>query len=236
LLLGALVSPAVARAQSEELRRAIATRAELEALAATASGADAEAIRERLRVGDFQVGDRIIVTITRPDSTRLDTLTLRAGREVEIPGLLRTSMHGVLRSEAEAHLAREVARMVREPKVEARTLVRISVLGEVARPGFYWMTTDALVSDVIMNAGGPTAGADPSRTVIRRGKEELWDRGDVATALQKGFTLDQLMVRPGDEIVVGRKSVRDSESTLRIVGTVLGLIASVTTLVILASR
>ena len=226
VLLGVLAAPATAHAQSDDLKRAVATRAELEALAASASGADAEAIRERLRVGDFQVGDRIIVTITRPDSMRQDTLTVRTGHEVEVPGLLKTSMLGVLRSEAEAHLAREVARVVREPQVEARTLVRVAVLGEVSRPGFYWMTTDALVSDVIMNAGGPTATADPSRTVIRRGKDELWDRGDVAAALQKGYTLDQLMVRPGDEIVVGKRVDRSTESTLRWVATLSGVLIS----------
>ena len=230
------LAPSLLSAQSVELRRAMASRAELETLAASATGPDAESIRTRLRDGDFQVGDRIVLSVVRPDSSRIDTLSVRTDREVALPGLFTTSLRGVLRSELQPHLEREVARVIREPRVTARSLVRIAVLGEVARPGFYWMTADALVSDAIMTAGGPTATADPAKSVIRRGTEELWDRSDVSEALRAGLTLDQLMVRAGDEVFIGRKSVRDGESTLRIMSTVIGLVVSVIGVVILASR
>ena len=232
----AATMPVAAAAQSAELKRATASRAELEALAASASASEAEAIRTRLRDGDFQVGDRVVLVVTRPDSTRTDTLAVREGRALELPGLFTASLQGVLRSELQPRLASEVARVIREPRVQARTLVRVAVLGEVARPGFYWMTADALVSDAIMTAGGPTSLSDPAKSVIRRGTEELWDRSDVAEAIRAGLTLDQLMVRAGDELVIGRKSVRDSESTLRVVTTVVGLIVSVIGVVVLASR
>lgn len=235
IVLGALV-PSLAHAQSAELRQATATRAELETLANSLSGAEADAIRQRLRDGDFQVGDRVIVTIARPDSTSTDTLTVREGREIGIPPLFATSLQGVLRSELQSHLQREVTRIIRDPRVEARTLVRVSMLGEVARPGYYWMTADALVSDAIMTAGGPTSVADPSKSVIRRGTEELWDRADVAEALRAGLTLDQLRVRAGDEIVVGKKSSRASESNLRVITTVVSLVVSVAGIVALSSR
>ena len=236
LVLALLLSPGAASAQSAALKRATATRGELEALAAQASGDEAAAIRARLAEGDFRIGDRVVLTITRSDSTRTDTLTVREGQALEVPGLLVTSLRGVLRSELEALLAREVERVVREPKVQARTLVRLAVLGEVGRPGFYWMTTDALVSDVIMTAGGPTPGADPSRSVIKRGTEELWDREDVAEALRAGLTLDHLRLSAGDEVVVGKKRQGTSENTMRYVSTVSGVIVSIAGLIVLLSR
>jgi protein involved in polysaccharide export with SLBB domain len=233
---GLLLLPGAASAQSAALKRATATRAELETLAASATGDEAAAIRTRLTEGDFRIGDRVVLTMTRVDTTRTDTLTVREGQSVEVPGLFVASLRGVLRSELEALLAREAERVVREPKVKARTLVRLSVLGEVGQPGFYWMTTDALMSDVIMNAGGPTPAADPSRTVIKRGTEELWDRKDVAEALRAGLTLDHLRLSAGDEVVVGKKRQGSGENTMRYVSTVSGVIVSIAGLIVLLSR
>jgi protein involved in polysaccharide export with SLBB domain len=86
------------------------------------------------------------------------------------------------------------------------------------------------VSDAIMSAGGPTPRADMPKTVIRRRSRELLSKRAVRDAMVAGFTLDQLGVNPGDEIVVSTKSERNWMSMLQIAtlitGAVLGVRAS----------
>lgn len=191
-------------------------------------GAAARAIAERLRAGDFQPGDRILVTITG-DQVRSDTLTVRAGRTLELPGLTEVSLVGVLRSELRAHLDSAVARFLKDARVEATPLVRLAITGEVMRPGFYSFPSDAALSDAIMAAGGLASTAELSRSMIRRDGRLLQDPEEVRTLLARGATLYQAGIRPGDELVIGRR--RDGPSQAMILAWVTAL-SGVTALVL----
>lgn len=197
-----------------------ATRAELESLAvdaerAIASGslsADAKSakqatafvLRQRLREGDFQAGDRISLVLDGAVKFR-DTVLVRSGRTILLPDLPEISLAGVLRSELQSYLTREIGRYIRNPDVESRPLVRLTVSGGVGRPGFYSVPADALLSDLVMTAGGPSARVDFGKSSIRRGAEVLWNGQSVETALNDGMTVDALLLRSGDEIVIGEK-------------------------------
>jgi len=204
----------VANSTRPELE-AIATRLEQDAAAPNLTKevresrlAEVQAIRQRLVDGDFSVGDRIVVTI-QGDSARADTLVVRAGRRLVFRSLPEVSLEGVLRSELKAHLTQHVAKFVRNPQLVVTPLVRISVLGEVIRPGYYPISGDLLLSDAIMAAGGPNQTADLARTVVRRSGRELLSDKAVRTAVQAGRTIDQLDLREGDEIVVGKHPQRN---------------------------
>jgi hypothetical protein len=67
------------------------------------------------------------------------------------------------------------------------------------------LPADALLSDAVMIAGGPSGQADLAKSTVRRGNERLLRDRDVSTALSDGITLDQLDIRSGDEIVIGEK-------------------------------
>ena len=176
---------------------------------------EAAALRERLRDGDFQVGDRIILHVPS-DSALTDTFVVRAGRAIQLPGLEEISLNGVLRSELEGYLTKQISRYLRDPRVEATSLIRLAVLGEVVRPGFFAMSSDVLVSDAIMVAGGPSAEADVNRISVRRGAVELLRSDAVRQAMVSGRTLDQLHLRAGDEIVVAERRRRTFSGTLQI--------------------
>jgi protein involved in polysaccharide export with SLBB domain len=209
-----------------------ATRAELEAstvrierMAASASTSKDDkqlalaalaSIRERMRDGDFQVGDRIVVAV-QGEPTLSDTFPIRAGRSVYLPNLPEISLQGVLRSELQDYLTKQLAKYVREPVVRTSSLVRLAVLGEVIHPGFYALSADIPLADAIMRAGGPTARADLSKTMVRRGSETVATVRESRQALGRGFTLDQLNVRAGDEIYVGERR----QTSLTSVATVL---------------
>src|SRR5687768_2701497 len=95
-------APALAQAPSTQpSRNTQASRDELMILAADAerqaasAGAEemrqqklleATELRERLRDGDFQVGDRIVLSV-RGDSALTDTFVVRAGRTLSLPNV-----------------------------------------------------------------------------------------------------------------------------------------------------
>ena len=177
---------------------------------------EATELRERLRDGDFQVGDRIVLSV-RGDSALTDTFVVRAGRTLSLPNLAEISLAGVLRSELQAFLSKEIGRYVREPVVQTSSLIRLAVLGQVIRPGFYAVGSDVLVSDVIMLAGGPNAEADLRKVSVRRGAREVWAPDRIHAAMTQGTTLDQLNLRAGDELVIGERKRRGFGSVLQVV-------------------
>jgi polysaccharide export outer membrane protein len=80
--------------------------------------------------------------------------------------------------------------------------VRLAVLGEVQRPGFYYTSADVLVSDMLMKAGGPAGDADLNNVVIRRAGDTIWNAQDTRTAMTDGLSLERLHLRAGDELYV----------------------------------
>ena len=224
-----------------EAGRANATRPELERLAAeaeadaSATGADAQreakrreaaAIRERLRVGDFRAGDRIVLAV-QGDSTWSDTAVVLPGPTLRVLSFPDDSLHGVLRSELQTHLTTFVSRFYRNTTVRAIPLITFGILGEVSRPGYYRLPVDIAVSDAIMSAGGPTQRADMPRTVVRRGSRQLLSKARVRQAMAAGLTLDQLGLSAGDEVIVGAKPERGWQTVVQLGGVVTGLVFAV---------
>lgn len=229
--------PAVARTQAPSTGAQLVTRSQLLAAQAQAEQAamsddagareraalQAAAIRERLRDGDFQVGDRLVVTIVS-DATHRDTVLVRTGRILALPGRVFVPLAGVLRSEVQQHVATEVLKYVKAQEIEVTPLVRIGVLGEVARPGYFALASDLPLSDAIMSAGGPTATADLGRSVIRRAGYDLRSSSEIRQAIADGLTLDQFGLAPGDEIVIGRQRQVDVMPFVAVAGAIASLV------------
>lgn len=226
---------------SPDSSRAGPTRAQLEALAAqldqearTATSdevrrqrqAQVQAIRERLRDGDFQPGDRIAMVV-RGDTTLSDTVVVRAGRIIQVGNLPPIGLQGVLRTELEPYLTKQLGRYLKNPEVEATALVQIAVLGPVGHPGFFSVPSDLTLTDAIMLAGGPTQGSDVNKTVIRRNDRVIQPAKVVRQAFASGTTLDQLNLRAGDQIVVGEKTRHDWFRILSILSLAAGTAVSV---------
>jgi len=202
----------VVSAQTSSPARREATRTELEAQARQADSLgrtqDAFALHTRLRDGDFDVGDRILVQYEGLGLKGRDTLVVTEGRLVRLGyDLGDMSLLGVLRSELGDSISKRVARYYRDEVVHVTPLLRLSVLGAVGRPGVYYLPTDAPLSDLLAQ-GSRDVNADPENMVIRRGEVVLWAKNDVQSALQDGLTLQQLNLEPGDELLVGARNQR----------------------------
>ncbi|MEO8623056.1 MAG: SLBB domain-containing protein [bacterium] len=208
-----------ARAQSSidpDPNSALETRSllETEALKAEAQHRTAEAflLRSRLKRGDFQDGDRVVVKILGSASVlpgvmpANDTLILRAGKVLllgEKGQMGELSLDGVLRSELNAKVSHHLAKYLTDSSVQTTPLIRLAVLGQVRSPNYYYTTVDVLLSDIIMKAGGPTSTADWLGNMwIRRGSETIWNQQDTRTAMADGISLERLHLRAGDELYV----------------------------------
>ncbi len=197
--------------------RAQLTRAQLEALLqryqATAGStaytaayrsrtrAQTTLIRDRLENGDLQVGDHIKLTVEGQQPLTSD-FTVEPGRVITLPAIGAIPLAGVLRSELETDLTKQLSKYIVQPTVHAESMVRITVLGAVGKPGFYLVPADALLPDALTQAGGPVTGADLNKMKITRDGQTIWDGGTLRTALVDGWTIDQLSLRAGDQIEV----------------------------------
>lgn len=211
------------------------TRAQLESEAGTLDRqghqAQAALIRQRLRDGDFQVGDRIAIVV-RGDSTLSDTASVRAGRVIQLKNLPPISLAGVLHSELQEYLTKQLSQYLKNPTVQVTPLVQIAVVGNVGHPGFFWVPADLTLTDAIMLAGGPTQTSDLNGTKIKRdNKDRLTDK-QVQQAFASGATLDQLDMRAGDQISVPEAGKKDWVRILQVTAA----LAAVTVALISISR
>ena len=158
-------------------------------------------IRARLSDGDFRVGDRFLYTLTI-DSVRSDTVSVRDGLVVTLTNLPDASLKGVLRSELTDVLSAHVSRYVKNARIRTVTFTQISVLGAVARPGYYWAAPDRPLSDLIMMAGGPAPEANLREVEIKRDNRVIVKSKDSRQALAAGRTIEQVDIRSGDEVRV----------------------------------
>jgi len=225
---------AQAQNQPVDTRRPLATREELEALKARLKPdqrvyAEAVALQERLTNGDFKVGDRIWLVV-EGEKELSDSLTVTENVSLQLPGMPDVSLRGVLRSELEDHIRKVLSQFIREPVVHATPLIRLSVLGQVARPGFISVPAMALVSDVVTAAGGLTPNSDLGKTQVVRGGQVIMPAASVDRAIASGATLDRLNLHSGDQLVIGERKHTNTMAYVGGVSAILGLVLTITLL------
>lgn len=220
-------------------RGAVMTRAELDSLLARLSRAseskaysqvlrdrsraEAALVRERLASGDFQVGDRIMLRVDG-EQALADTFLVGGERKLTLPIVGDVPLGGILRSELGPFLTKYLGDYLRDPVVHVRTLVRLSVIGGVVRPGYYLVPADTPLPDVLMLAGGPNPQGNLQDVRIDRGKERLWSGEPLRSATSSGRTIDQLNLRAGDEIVVPQRGTRSLQASVQTMSLVVAMI------------
>jgi protein involved in polysaccharide export with SLBB domain len=250
LLILTVVSAPAARAQTPETwdaGRLQLTRGELELLLAKFEEAgrsasysnefrlrakeEADLVRERLRDGDFQVGDQVALSIEGEQGMPV-ALTVGPGRVLTIPNFGELSLAGVLRSELQEKMHAHIAKYVQSPVLQTRSLIRLAVVGQVGRPGFYVLPAESLLSEAIMAAGGPAPTAEMNKARIERGVQRIWEGKVLHQALSDGRTLDQMSLRSGDQLVLPQSSGGMS-GMMRNVMLLPGLVVAITGLIAL---
>jgi len=167
----------------------------------------------------FQIGDRVQLMV-EGDTALTGTFTVVAGPSLALPVIGSIPLAGVRRAEVQSYLTAQLSLYLKRPVVHAQTLIHLSLIGEVERPGYYSVSVDKLLGDVLMQAGGPTREADIHQMSIKRNGQLLYQADTLRKNMTAGMTVDQLGLRDGDNINVPKLVRKDPESTWRIVGIV----------------
>lgn len=174
-------------------------------------------LRTRLVEGDFSVGERVLVQVQGQTVNQSDTLTILDSLVLAVPNIRRVRLTGVLRSELQDLMRREVAEVVRGANVRATSLMRVAVLGEVSRPGYLTVPPETFVDQLLTMAGGPTANAALDKARFVRGDTVLAEGGEIRLAIAAGRSLAHLDLRNGDALVLPTRAPPWSrESTVQI--------------------
>jgi polysaccharide export outer membrane protein len=189
-------------------------------------------VAAQTRATEFQVGDRILLHV-EGDSALSDTFTVVAGPALRLPNIGEITLAGVRRGDLEPHLTRELGHYINDPVVEARALIRVSVAGEVTRPGYYAVPIDLVLTDALMLAGGATQRARVDRVSIQRGNSTVWSGNQLQREIARGATLEQLDIRGGDRIQVPGG---DPESKWRVLSIIVGSVATAVGVIALTNR
>lgn len=173
-------------------------------------------LRSRLEKGDFQTGDQLIVTVSR-EQVQVDTATVRDDLNISLRALPDASVAGVLRSELQEKLQAHVDRYLVDHQVRTNILTRIQTLGGVGKPGFYAISPDRPVTELITMAGGPGPLANIDEVTVRRSgrlivKPSMW-----RDAIRSGTTVAQLGLQSGDVLEVGAKKQRNALQLIQVV-------------------
>jgi uncharacterized MnhB-related membrane protein len=132
---------------------------------------------------------------------------------------------GVLRSELQERVSTEVLKYVKAQQVDVTPLMRVGVLGAVARPGYFAFASDIPITEAIMGAGGPTGTADVGRSIVRRQNQEYRSAGETTQAIASGLTLDQFGLSAGDELVVGQRRELGASALIGMTGALASVLA-----------
>lgn len=182
-----------------------------------------------------------------PPNPGLDSLALRPGDVLQIriwnetdlsgdfvvdesggvilPQLGARHVAGVPIARLRTDLLAAYAVTLRNPSISITPLRRVIVLGEVNRPGLVPVDPTVTLSGAIGLAGGATPLGDLRRIRVVRDGTIYLQRAN------QGFTLRDMDIRSGDQIIVDRRSWFDRNSTF-LVSALLSVTSIVTTILL----
>jgi protein involved in polysaccharide export with SLBB domain len=150
-------------------------------------------------------GDQVRIVVWRNPELSGD-FTVAANGTLTHPLYREVQVTGIPISEVEDRLRTFLTRYTTNPQFVIQPLVKIIVSGEVRSPNLFAVPPETTVSQAIVLAGGPNAGAALDRVRLRREGQEIivdMNRPDSQAAT--------LQIRSGDQIQVPRagNSFRD---------------------------
>jgi len=167
------------------------------------------AFTERYRLG---AGDTIAISVWRNPELSV-TVPVRPDGFVSAP-LIGDVEVGGKTPEAVAEVMRErLSDFVQDPQVSvivtglasAEYLTRVRVTGAVQQPRSVPYRPGMTVMDLVLEAGGPTEFAAPSRTRLYRQGHDAREV-DLDAVLRRGDLNTNFQLRPGDVITVAERS------------------------------
>ena len=154
-------------------------------------------------VGVMRPGDELNLQVYR-DKELTGKYLIDSRGYVQIPGLGIIAVAGMSPAQATERLREQMIRRgTANPELAVYPLIRVSVLGEVVKPGLYSVDPGTSLIQLVTLVGGPTSQADLTHaTVIREGRRVAVD---LRSALE-GSATGRLVLYSNDVLVVPRKN------------------------------
>ena len=126
--------------------------------------------------------------------------TVDARGRVVLPTLGEIRVEGRSSEALTDSLKRALRQYLNNPAIEIIVQRRISVAGEVGRPGFVLADPTITISDLIALAGGVTALGDRNKVMLLRGGQVI------VSAVGPGTILQRSPLQSGDQVFVPQRS------------------------------
>jgi len=151
----------------------------------------------RAQDGPLRPGDRVLLRVLL-DSVLVDTVRVDARGVAVLPLAGDVPLGGIAGHAVQDSIRSSLARFVAPGAVEATVLRRIRVIGEVTKPGVFYVDRTFTLRDAIAMAGGPTESGSATEIVLERDgrRRTITDWHSDAGALE--------VVESGDQLVVPR--------------------------------
>ncbi len=124
------------------------------------------------------------------------------------------------------------SKLYRNPEITVLPLIKINILGQVNKPGYYYVTGVEKLSDLIAEAGGTTSEADLNSIYITRNDKQFKING--TKIIEKGSKLDDIGLQSGDQIYISKKWLNGSNTTIII--SVVSAVTSILAAIIYTNR
>ncbi len=175
-----------------------------------AGGLSAEESRDSTAT-TLKPGDVVRVSIWRQSDLSGEYVVDEDGN-LMFPLIGRVSTESVSTDSLRRMLVEEFDYFLKEPFITVTPLFRINVMGEVAAPGLYNVDATITLADLLAMAGG--IADNGSEDKIKMVRDNTVIQENLSVALERGRAIEDIGIRSGDQIVVGKKSFRASNLTM----------------------
>ncbi len=146
-------------------------------------------------------------------------------------GLLNLPIIGILNTsnrdfkEIKSEIEARYDSLYKEPHLSVNALFRINILGEVAAPGFYYVSDYEKFTAILAFAGGTTGAADLESIKLIRNFEAI--EINVEDVIREGSTATEFGLQSGDQVFVPRNWWADNSVWVSIALTATALLLTV---------
>jgi polysaccharide biosynthesis/export protein len=138
-------------------------------------------------------------------------------------GIINTTGKEFPQLKNEVHLKYDS--LYRNPELTILALIKVNIMGEVFRPGYYYVTEDQRLNSILALAGGITGNADLDGIYILQGQNKI--ELDVETIMEEENTAIDFGLQSGDQIYVPRSFWADPERWTWIFTAILAVVSVV---------
>ncbi|MGD9489389.1 MAG: polysaccharide biosynthesis/export family protein [Calditrichaceae bacterium] len=147
----------------------------------------------------FKPGDGLYVS-TLPDSSSFlnQVFQIDDSGFVEFPIVGRVAVNKMTEQELSTFIKNNFQQYMRFPNVFVKPMLRLSILGGVARPGLYYIDYSHSLWDAVRLAGGTLDEEGIKKMHWERSRDDVV--GDLVPYFQNGVSLKKIGFRSGDQL------------------------------------